>query len=109
MASNVILTSILEFTYQCQALGDYGYCGSGNTYKQVYQSGSWDWGYKPSSSDLKRACSNDHPKCKAYEYSSRKGYGHLCTTNVNAAPDGYDGGNGNEYKICVKIYRNSIC
>ena len=71
---------VKSFNYKCTI----GYCGP------VY-------GHSVSgtSEDVAEACSNDHPKCKAYQYSAKHGYGHLCSA---ASKEGTHG----DYKNCVK-------
>ena len=69
MISFVIFQVHQAFTYQCS--GPYVECR--NVYGRRI---------KGTSEDVAKACSNDHPKCKAYQYlppmSYGGGYGYLC-------------------------------
>ena len=73
-----------SFTYQCSK----GYCGP--TYGSAVEG---------SSEDVGRACSNDQPKCEAYQYSKTSGYGHLCSSEKN---DGYH----RDAQNCIKTEGN---
>ena len=58
------------------------------------------------SKDVAKACSKDHPKCKAYAYSVGKETGHLCKfSNV------YSRCRSRDYKACYKYpgYINIWC
>ena len=73
-----------SFTYQCSK----GYCGP--TYGSAVEG---------SSENVGRACSNDQPKCEAYQYSKTSGYGHLCSSEKN---DGYH----RDAQNCIKTEGN---
>ena len=47
------------------------------------------------SEDVAEACSNDHLRCKAYQYSAKRGYGHLCSSASTY-------GTYLDYQNCVK-------
>ena len=73
--------SVGAFQYECER----GYCtpSYGNT-------------IHGNSDDIADACSRDHPRCKAYQYSSENGLGHLCSSLDN-------GGISGTYQNCRKI------
>ena len=73
--------SVGAFQYECER----GYCtpSYGNT-------------IHGNSDDIADACSRDHPRCEAYQYSSDKGYGHLCSSTT-------DGGISGSYQNCRKF------
>ena len=48
-----------------------------------------------STEDVAEACTKDHPRCKAYQYSAKAGYGLLCLSAMNEGIDG-------DFKNCVK-------
>ena len=70
-----------SFQYKCEL----GFCyGDGETY------------YETLEAVVAKACSMDHPKCKAYSYSASKRRGHLCSTATNLM-------NYHDFQICKKI------
>ena len=78
---NTSFFSVGTFQYKCKR----GYCtpSYGNT---IYGK----------SDDVANACSRDHPRCKAFQYSSDNGLGHLCSSID-------DGGISGSYQNCRKI------
>ena len=69
-----------SFTYRCNT----GFC------HPVYGSR-----IRGNSNDVALACSNDHPKCKAYRYSASRGYGELCASELIE-------GTAYDYQNCFK-------
>ena len=70
-----------SFQYKC----DYGFCiPDGESHVGTLEA------------VVAKACSMDHPKCKAYSYSDGNRYGYLCSSVNNW-------GIYLDYKICVKI------
>ena len=65
---HLLFILVQSFTYQCSE----GYCGP-----------TYGYSIKGSSEDVAKACSNDHPKCKAYQYSAHYGRGVLCASANN--------------------------
>ena len=75
-----VFVIVPSFAYQCNE----GHCDSAYG-KAVY--GSSDY--------VARACSNDQPKCEAYQYSKESGYGHLCSSEKKQGTD-------KDYQNCIK-------
>ena len=68
-----------------------GYCGP--KYGELIIGSSWD---------LARACTNDHPRCKAYQYSPSRRCGYLCSSKTTI-------GNKEDFQNCVKPKRIKLC
>ena len=47
------------------------------------------------------ACIKDYPKCKAYQYSASRGYGHLCAVTTSSKSDDME-----DYKSCTPPFGN---
>ena len=73
--------AVSTFHYKCKR----GYCNR-----------SYGNAIHGNSDDLADACSRDHPKCKAYQYSSNNGLGRLCSSITF-------GGISGSYQHCQKI------
>ena len=71
---------VQSFTYECTT----GYC-----------SPAYGNSVEGTSEDVADACSKDHPRCKAYQYTAESNYGHLCSSVSKA-------GTFADYKYCVK-------
>ena len=71
---------VQSFDYQCTK----GHCGKPDP----------DYVIHGTPEDLARACDN-HPKCKGFQFSGEKRYGHICSSIKNK-------GILSDYQMCVK-------